>query len=82
MILADRIRHFVQTETIDPARQRGEKTIRVSARDVHQKMGLDNRLPAVCEALDADKFLEFAKVTLVGRSGPHLGSSAEWVFGL
>lgn len=82
MILADQIRHYVKIELIEPARKRGEKLINVNAGDVHQRMKLENRMPAVCSALDAGKFLDYARVTLISRNGPLQGGTAEWVFGL
>jgi 5-methylcytosine-specific restriction protein B len=80
MILADRIRNYVVKAYIEPARQRDDAVVRIRARDVHLALDLDNRLPAVCGALDAQKFLDFAGVRLVRRTGPHQGAEAEWVF--
>lgn len=80
MILADRIRQHVLDEIIEPARHLGQATVTVRVGDVHSAMGLESRMPAVCSALDANKFLDFARVTLVRRIGPPQGSSAEWVF--
>ena len=80
MILADQIRNYVRNALIEPARQRGQITARVKAGEVHAALGLKNRMPAVCSALDADKFLQDAGVILVSREGPKQGSSAEWVF--
>lgn len=82
MILADRIRKYVVDEIIQPARQKGQSSVHVRAGEVHAALGLENRMPAVCSSLDADKFLSFAKVHLVSRSGPYQGSTAEWVFAL
>jgi hypothetical protein len=44
--------------------------VTVNVGDFHAALGLKNRFPAVCSALDADKFLTQARVTLVRRSGP------------
>ena len=82
MKLADRIRHFVKTNRIEPARERGEKTVSLIAGDIHRELDLDNRMPAVCEALDAEKFMDYARVTVIERSGPRMGSSATWIFSL
>ena len=82
MKLADRIRKYVLENHIHPARRMGQQKVIIHAREVHTGMKLDNRYPAVCGALDADKFLGYADVMLVERSGPHQGTSAEWVFGL
>lgn len=79
MRLADRIRLYVRQELIGPAREAGHPQLRVRAGDVHKAMGLDNRMPAVCGALDAQKFYEEAGVRLIRRSGPRQGANAEWV---
>ena len=80
MILADIIRNYVRNELIAPARLRGQTIIRVKSGDIHSALGLKNRMPAVCGALDAEKFLDYAGVTFVSRKGPHQGSDVEWVF--
>jgi hypothetical protein len=82
MKLADQIRQYVIEELIDPARQAGKGELTVRSGDVHKAMGLDNRMPAVCGALDAVKFYDEAGVRLVTRSGPYQSSTVEWVLGL
>lgn len=82
MILADRIRQFVVVTYINPARLAGHKTVKVVAGPVHSGMGLVDRMPAICGALDAYKFLSFARVRLISRSGPKQGSTATWIFEL
>lgn len=51
MGLNEQIREYVCENYIKPARQRGETEIRIRAGDVHSKMGLISRIPAVCSAL-------------------------------
>jgi 5-methylcytosine-specific restriction enzyme B len=80
VILADQIRHYVLKNSIEPARQRGDSTVHVNANAVHSALGLHSRFPAICSALDSDKFLNYARVTLVSRSGPQQSSSVEWIF--
>ena len=82
MLLADQIRAYVNKEIIVPARQRGITIVHVKAGNVHAALGLKNRMPAVCGALDAAKFQDFAQVTVINRLGPLQGANAEWVFGL
>lgn len=77
---ADKIRSYVLKNYIEPTRQRGESTVHVFASDVHAGLELESRFPAVCSALDADNFLEMARVTLVSRKGPKQSSTVEWVF--
>ena len=82
MKLADRIRLYVIEARIEPARAAGKRELTVRSGDVHRAMKLDNRMPAVCSALDAHKFCEEAGVRLISRTGPHQGSTAEWKLGL
>ena len=81
-ILADQIRSHVIKNMIQPARTRGQTTILLLSGDIHAEMGLINRLPAVCSALDAAKFQEQAAVMLIEREGPHQGASVKWHFSL
>lgn len=79
MTLADEIREYVLVALIKPARRRGEKTATFTALDVHRGMGLqENRMPAICEALDTQKFLDYTGVTLVQREGPAQSTTARW----
>jgi 5-methylcytosine-specific restriction enzyme B len=80
--LADLVREYVLYDTIVPARRAGRIEVTVRAGDVHAAMHLKDRMPAVCGALDAEKFLDLAQVNLVARSGPHQGANAQWVFRL
>ncbi len=82
MILADQIRQYVRDHIISPARRDGDSTVAVRAGDVHDALRLENRMPAVCGALDARIFLEYAQVKLVQREGPRQGANAHWTFGL
>lgn len=82
MTEADKIRHYVLTSIIQPARQRGDVLVTIRASDVHKAMGLSNHLPNVCQVLDGDKFQQYARVHLVSRSGPLHGSTTVWVFGI
>lgn len=81
-ILSDQIRQYVYAEIIEPERRQGQGVVRVRAGDIHAALELKDRMPAVCSALDAEKFLEYAQVRLTQRDGPKQGSNAEWVFAL
>jgi hypothetical protein len=80
--LADRIRHYVLKELIAPARTAEQRQITIRAGDVHQALGLENRMPAVCGALDTAIFRNEAGVRQLKRSGPRQGANAEWVLDL
>ena len=78
--LSDRIRQHVFTHHIAPARDDGENLIRVTAGDVHREMGFQDRMPAVCSALDTEKFLELAGLSMEERTGPPQGATTTFVF--
>ena len=79
---ADKVRKYVLDEIIEPARRAGKATVRVKAGDVHKALGFNNSMPLVCSSLDAEKFLDFANLYLINRSGPPQSSSVVWMFGL
>ncbi len=78
--LADRIRAHVVTELIEPARAAGRTTVTVRAGDIHAALDLENRMPAVCGALDAHKFYAESGVALTQRPGRSSAPTAEWVW--
>lgn len=67
---ADQIRMFVKVNVIDPARNRGEKSIEIVSGDIHRAMGLSDALPAVCSALESKAFAELADAKLEARHSP------------
>ena len=79
---ADVIRKYVVDNIIQPARQKGIKQITVRAGDIHREMKLQNRMPAVCGALDAAIFEESANIIVSQRRGPKQSASVEWVLEL
>lgn len=80
MTTADDVRQYAVTAIILPAKRRGMKTVTFSSSDVHNGMGLAERFPLVCSAIDAKKFEEFAGVLLVNRKGPKQSSTVKWTF--
>lgn len=82
MATANEVREYVFKEFIGPARRQGKRTVSFTSSDVHKGMNLRQRYPLVCSAIDTDKFLDFARVTLVKRDGPKQSSTAKWIFSL
>ena len=80
MSLADQIRTHVIKAYVKPGRKAGNSTIKITAKEVHTDLGLKSRYPAVCSALDGDKFKDQADVMLRSRSGPQQSSTAAWIF--
>jgi hypothetical protein len=55
MRLAEEIRNFVFEHYIKPAKERQETKLAVVSGDVHARMGLKDRMPAVCSVLRGSK---------------------------
>ena len=81
MATAEEVRRYA-LKKIQDARQKGEKTISFTALEIHKGMGLNQRFPLVCSAIDADKFLDYASVILISREGPRQSTTARWTFDL
>ena len=78
--LADKIRRHVNGAFIQPARKAGRTSVSVTAGDIHNDLGFEKRMPAVCGALDAKKFQEQYRVVLKERGKPLQGATATWLF--
>lgn len=80
--LNDRIRDYVNRVYIEPARSRKLAAVTLIAGDIHRELELENRMPAVCSAIDAKKFAERYRVKLSRRLGPKQSSTVAWQFGV
>ena len=69
------VRQYVVTQYIRPAQARGERTVAVTAGEVHKALGLKNRVPQVCAALRSARFLSENHLRLKDVSGPPSGMS-------
>jgi hypothetical protein len=65
-----RIREYARREYIEPARRRGEVTVRIVAGEVEKALGLQSRAAQVCSALRADKFLKESRLAIEKVEGP------------
>jgi hypothetical protein len=70
-----RVREWVQNHIVKPARARGDRMITVTAGEVHNQLGLTNRVPVVCQALRSKRFLEANRLVLKNVTGPPSGLS-------
>ena len=77
---SDRVRSFVITNYIEPARRKGDALVELVSGDIHREMRLENHMPTVCQVLDGRKFSEQAGVTLVNREGPERSSTVRYRF--
>jgi hypothetical protein len=72
-------RHVIVTY-VQPARQRGEKTIEVRVGNVLKELGWANRTPSVFSTLSSQAFQEEARVELIEkRGGPASGGPSTTV---
>lgn len=81
-ICADQIRAYVNKAFFEPARRAGKYEIEITAGEVHLDLKLNNRIPAICSALDAKKLHERFRVLLAARTGPRQSSTVKWRFSL
>jgi hypothetical protein len=70
-----RVRRYVRDNYVNPARRAGRSTFRVVVGEVHTALGLQNRVPLVCNALSSRKFLQENSLRMLERTGPPSGQS-------
>src|SRR5271157_4319983 len=77
---ADQVREHARREYIEPARRRGDSTVRIVAGDVQKAVRLVNRTALVCQALKSHKFIEENHLALEKWDGPPSGMSTTVTF--
>jgi hypothetical protein len=73
MGLSEEIQKYVKAAYLEPAKRRGESTIRIKAGDVHRDLHWVNRVPSVCTTLSSKKFQRQTGLELVSKEGPPSG---------
>jgi hypothetical protein len=68
-----RVREFVRLEYVEPALRRGDSKLEIVAGNVHKSLGLNNRVPIVCQALKSRAFLEENHLEIEKIEGPPSG---------
>ena len=76
----NRIRDYAKRQYVEPARNQGNRTLRIVAGDVHRALRLQNRAPQVCSALRSRKFLDENHLALEKAEGPPGGMSTTMAF--
>ncbi len=81
----DQVRSFASRQYVEPARQRGEKTVHIHSGEINRtlvdtKVLLPNRFPIICNALKSKKFLEDNRLVLEKVQGPASGLSSTVTF--
>lgn len=82
MTYSDRVRKYAYDSYIRPAKERGERVVRIRAGDVHKALGFKNRLPLICTALGAMKFRREYGLVLRAVEGPGQSTTTTYVFEL
>lgn len=80
MKLSDTVRDFARSKYVSPALRRKDPAFRIVAGEVHRGLGLNNRVPLVCNALASRAFLQDNNLELIKREGPPSGLSTTVVF--
>lgn len=72
---SNQVRGYVRERYIEPARRRGERQVTIVAGDVHRELGLQNRVPLVCNALKSRQLETECGVRVINVAGPPSGQS-------
>jgi len=78
--VSDLIRDHVCETYLKTAIREGKRTFTVSVGAVHKALGLANRVPQVCSALESNKLLEENQLRIVSKTGPPSGQSTTVTF--
>lgn len=79
---ADRIRTLALSDFVEPARKRGDASVTITARDVHDRLGLTAAHANVCQALAGRRFLELAGLSAPKMAGPMASSTTTFTYDL
>ena len=82
--LSETIQNYVLMSYVQPARTRGQETIRINAGEVHRNLRWVNRVPSVCTTLASQRFQRETGLELIDRQGPPsgFGTRAEFTYRL
>lgn len=82
MSQADLIRACAKELFVDPARRRNQETLVIVAGEIGRELGLSNRMPNICNALQSRKFLEMAGVELLDPKPTKPAASARFSYAI
>jgi 5-methylcytosine-specific restriction protein B len=82
MSFADDVRQYCKDTYVDPARNKGEKTVTIRSGDVHSALNYKNRYPLVCSAIGSNLFEELCNVKRISVEGPLNGVTTLFTFEL
>jgi hypothetical protein len=81
MPLTEIIREHVRAGHVEPARAQGKRGFTVSANEIAEQLGIRDRFPAICNAMDARVWRRAQNLELLDRRAPAQSSTVVWVFG-
>lgn len=67
------IREHLRKKYFEPARRRHESLVTVRAGDIHRELGLQNRVPNVCQVMESRLLEREANVKVCSKQGPPSG---------
>lgn len=83
MTQAENIRNYAIRNFIQPAREKGHKSVSFTAADINQGLGFHHSDDsAICSAIDTDIFRNLASAFLIHREGRPRTSKVTWTFDL
>ncbi len=82
MSYSDNVRHYCKVTYIDPAREQGEKIVKIRSGDVHKALHYKNRYPLICSAIGSNRFEELCNVKRISVDGPLNGVNTLFTFKL
>ena len=79
---ADRIREYVLSEYIEPARERNDENVELIVKPINDALKLKEAWPNICQALKGKKFQELAEVPPPQFFGADMSSATRFRFDL
>jgi hypothetical protein len=76
-VSSEDVRQYVEKRYIETSRKKGVKRFTLNAGEIHRDLGLQNRVPLVCLAIQSQKFLDRHGLKLVEKTGPASGLSTK-----
>jgi len=70
---SQRVQDLLISKYFEPARRRRVSTVQVVAGDLARELGLSQRVPQVCSAMQGQRFLREQGLEIVKREGPPSG---------
>lgn len=79
---SDRVREYVKSKYIKPAKKDGKETLSIRAGDIHKELGFSRRIPVVCSALRSRKFSKDCDIELTYIGSPNNSTTTTFTFQL